>query len=173
MALFKGLKENLYNRKLSKEAAKQPQRKPVKLSNAKTIGLLFDASKEAEQKVALAFANELKQGRKKVQLLGFLDAKEVPEGTSFPCFCNKDLGWNMTPKSPEVLDFIATPFDLLFALHLGRCAALEYVAVASKASFRVAPYRADNTLPYDLMIDGPKNDWKEIIKQMKAQLEQL
>lgn len=155
MSLFDNLKKGLYNRKVQQNETTNTTRQAMRFADAKNIGILFVATLEENRKAALAYQQEIKKLKKKVTLLGYWDAKEIPADLPFIAYGNQAIGWDKTPnakKAPEVIEFIAQPFDLLIAYHLDECLPLEYIAGASQAKLRVAPYRAETTAPYDFMI---------------------
>ncbi len=173
MGMLTGLKESLYQRKLKQCTKIDRQTLSCNFDTARNIGVLFNATNEADTKIVLSFKRELKAKGKKVSLMGYKDVKELSEDEKFPVFCNKDLGLSQTPKKQDVLDFIEKPFDLLIALHVDNCQPLEYIAAASTAKFRIGHYRENKTDFYDFMIYGKSHDLKVVIKQMETYLKKI
>jgi hypothetical protein len=173
MSLLTGIKENLYQRKLKKCTKTERQTLSCNFDTARNIGILFNASKEADTKVVLSFKRRLLKDRKKVSLMGYKDVKELHEDEKHPVFCNKDLGLSQTPKKQDVLDFIEKPFDLLIALHIDDCQPLEYIAAASAAKFRIGHYRENKTDFYDFMVYGKSQNLNVIIEQMETYLKKI
>lgn len=172
--MLKGLKESLYQRKLKQSVQAKKKREAISFDNARNIGLLFDATKDADLKIALSYKKELQSIRKKVTLMAFKDVKQLEEEQDFPCFCNKDLSWwNLTPKKQEVLDFIHQPFDLLISLHMHDCRPLEYISAASSANFRIGHYNEEKTDFYDFMVYGKSNSLRAFLKQMETYLNKI
>jgi hypothetical protein len=176
MSFFDNLKKGLHDRKIKQKTTTNTTRKLTKFSHAKNIGVLFIATEEASRKAALQYKRELQSSKKKVTLLGYYDAKEVPTELPFLCFGPQHLGWDMTPsekKAPEVIEFIQQPFDLLIAYHNTPSVPLEYIATASKAKCRVAPYRNDCTTPYDLMLHNKSNSLRAFANQAENTLNSM
>ncbi|BDS10314.1 DUF6913 domain-containing protein [Aureispira anguillae] len=173
MSLLSGLKESLYQRKLKQCIQANKKRSACNFDTARSIGLIFNASNEAEAKIVLGYKRELQSQRKKVKLIAYKDANQLTEEEAYPCFCNKDLGLNQTPKKQEVLDFIHEPFDLLIALHVDNCQPLEYIAAASAAKFRIGHYREDKTDFYDFMVYGKSKSLRALIQQMENYLKKI
>lgn len=173
MSLLSGLKEGLYQRKLKQCSKIDKERSSCNFESARSIGIIFNASSENDTKIALGYKRELQRQHKKVRIVGFKDAKELTGNETYPCFCNKDLALNQTPKKQEILDFIQEPFDLLLALHIGDCQPLEYIAAASSARFRIGHYREDKTDFYDFMIYGKNKSLRALIYQMENYLKKI
>lgn len=168
MALFDGLKDNWHQRKLRQRISEHPAPKVRNFEAVHTVGILFDADQAEELAVVLEYKNILQRDyRKQVTLLGYHNTKELPEGLSYPSFCRKDLNWSETPKGELVEEFVQTPFDWLLALHMNDCAPLEYIAAASRASFRIGHYRPNKTEFYDWMLHGKNNDLSAFLKQLE------
>ena len=173
MSILTGIKENLYQRKLKQCIKIDRETLSCNFDTARNIGILFNATKEADTQIVLSFKRQLGRQRKKVSIMGYKDIKELSEDEKNPVFCNKDLGLNRTPKKQEVLDFIQKPFDLLIALHADNCQPLEYIAAASAAKFRIGHYRENKTDFYDFMVYGKSQNLNVIIKQMETYLKKI
>jgi hypothetical protein len=173
MAFIDQLKEKLYQRQI-KRLAESKTHGSCNLKTAKSIGIIFDAGNETEREIVLNYKSHLqREYRKKVQLLGYKDVKELSGEEPFPCFCNKDLSWNQAPKREDVIDFINQPFDLLLALHMEDSAPLEFIAATSAAKFRIGHYRADKADCYDLLLYGKDKDLRVFIRQVESYLEKI
>ena len=142
-----------HHRFLKKQLPAHPvRRSSVFIENARSIGLLFDATDPADRQLVLRFAEKLKSQGKQVRMLGFFDAKLTNSDFPFQHFDKKQLDWAYRPKSAEVLDFPGQSFDLLINLSQRAVLPLNYLAALSKARFRIGPY-THNTACYDLMIE--------------------
>lgn len=176
MSFFDNIKKGLHDRKVKQSNTSNTTRQAIKFSAAKNIGVLFIATEDKDRKAALQYKKELQSNKKKVSLLGYYDAKEIPVDLPFLAFGPQHLGWDMTPnekKAPEVLQFIQQPFDLLIAYHHEACVPLEYIATASKAKCRVAPYRADCTAPYDIMLHNKSKSLRAFANQAEIMLNKM
>jgi hypothetical protein len=173
MVLLTRFKEALYQRKLRQCAKLKKNRIASNFDDARNIGLIFDASNPTNVQTVLSYKKELQQSRKKVSLMGYRDIKELSGEEDYPCFCNKDLGFSMTPKGQEVLEFIEKPFDLLISLHTNTCLPLEYISAASSAHFRIGHYKEEKTDFYDFMIYGKSKSLRALIQQMETYLKKI
>ncbi len=127
-------------------------RYPVSFEQARTVGLLFDATDPQDRNTVRQYAEELKNKGKEVTLFAFLQENESNSNFPFKHFTKKDLNWFQYPNDEAINDFINQPFDFLINLYLEQQPALEYVSGLSKAQLRVGPY-SEKLHCYDLMID--------------------
>ncbi len=156
MNFIESIRIRMHQRFLRKELA-APRRacSTVYLENAKTVGILFDATQLDEREIVLGFARQLEQQGKAVKLLAFFDQKlDATNSFSFKSFSRKQLDWALRPVSVAADDFIKQSFDLLLNLSKRTILPLDFVAARSKAKYRVGPYTG-NTFCYDMMIELP------------------
>lgn len=146
--------------------------------NAETIGLLYDAKSEKIHKQILDYVNFLKQNHHEFQIhtLGFvgkeLEQKLVPNANS-TFFTEKDFSWTGNLQKGNALDFIKKDFNILIDLTTETVFPLTYITRASKASYKIGRYIADD-LRYDLMIDTKKENTIEyLITQINVYLTQI
>jgi hypothetical protein len=173
MAFIDNLKEKMYQRQV-KRLAGSKKHTSCNFRDAKSIGIIFNAGNEKERDIVLEYKKRLERDhRKKVRLLGFKDVKELTAQEIYPCFCNKDIGWNQAPKREDILDFIEEPFDLLLALHMEDCPPLEFIAATSAAKFRIGHYREEKADYYDLLLYGKGKTLRAFISQTESYLEKI
>ncbi len=140
----------------------QRERKVISLGDAKTVGILYNASEKADFETVRAFVKKLLSEKKEVTSLGFVDKKELAEnqfsklGLDF--FSRKDLSFYMIPKNILVNNFSKGDFDILINLNVENCFPLQYISGISKAKFRVGRYDPANTHFYDLMIKTTEHE---------------
>jgi hypothetical protein len=123
---------------------------PDHFSKLRTIGITFDAAEDFEP--IMTFKKQLEQHEFEVTLLGYFNTREDPGVQRFNYFTNSTLNFKKVPTSEVTLKFIETPFDILINLDLNNNLALNYVAAASAALFKVGK-AGNNTDFYDLMIE--------------------
>ncbi len=151
------------------------QRQIVNLSDAKSIGLLYNVLDEETYHIADAFAKKLKQDNKYVHVLGFIDLKYtqpfiIPTlATDF--FIKKDINWYGKPNNQFVKDFIERDFDILINLSLNDNYTLQYISGLSKAKFKVGTSNKNNSEFYDFLFELPiHTKLSEYIKQIEYYL---
>jgi len=153
------LRAALFPRLLRQTLATQVrQRKAHTIGSAQSIGILFDASEEADRREVLAFEQTLKEmlPRKKVRLLGFVDSKHPLGQTLFAQFTQKELRWNGKPVGEAVDSFVLEHFDLLLCLNKNQVPGLAWVAASSPASMKIGtPTSWPNDL--DMVLETPED----------------
>ncbi len=128
-------------------------RKSISFKNARSIGILLDATDRENQVFADKDRDQLRKMGKKVNVLAYFNDSLTHNNILFDYFNNKNLNWYYQPKSKKVEDFMNTSFDVLISLHLDQSPPLEFISACSKAHMRVGQYREDKEFCYDLMID--------------------
>lgn len=173
MKLLDGFQQSSFNRQLTKRLAQRPQEvTPVSFQDAKEIGILFDLTDMGNNReIILRYKSQLQGERKKVKLLAYIDALEVPDGLGFDCFCKKDLSWTSVPNSPVAEAFIQTPFDLLLSLHTHECPPIEYISAVSHAKFRIGHFQKEKTYCYDFMVYSKSRSIRVLLQQIEHYLE--
>ena len=130
------------------------------LESAKTAGILFTPTDQASFEQIKQFLVYLGNYKLQIYVLGYIDAKTIPESFLFwkgiNLFSRKELTWSMIPKTPVVTDFIDKPFDVLLDLSLTDFFPVEYIARLSKSKFKVGRFTEGHS-SYDLMFDFEKD----------------
>src|SRR6185436_6813819 len=149
VSLSKKIRVKLGNLRFLNEV-KSLKRKPevVGFSEAKKIGLLYDATDQYSFEVVKAYVKNVRNQQKDILALGYVDKKELPQnqfaqfGIDF--FTRKHLNWQMIPHTTIVKNFINEQFDILINLNNGKCFPLQYIAAVSHAKFRVGRFDKKN-----------------------------
>lgn len=127
-------------------------------NEVKTVALLFNATNQQDFDLVKRYVHYLKEEKKKVKAIGYFDASKLPEFSysrvEYAFFDNRDLNWHLKPLGNEIDDFINKEFDLLIDLNIFNDFPLYYIAVLSKAKFKIGRYK-EKTNAYDLMIEFP------------------
>lgn len=166
--MLTGLKQILYNRKLKRYKTTNLHKIPSDhFDNISSVGILFDAILEKDQKSVLRFQEKLKKSGKDVHVLGYFDQKEEPGPQSFSYFNAEAVGFAMTPSSDVAKQFTENPFDVFINLDFQLHAPTNYISAASRALFKIGP-ACGNSNHYDLMIDlGEDYKVNEFISEMQ------
>lgn len=167
--MLKAIKRTVHNYSLKKAIKEsERQRSFVNATNAKFVGILFNANKDENLGIIKSYVSDLRRSGKDVQLLGYKDSFDKSEILTFPVIQNKDLNWYNMPSSPYVNGFVKEEFDILINAYLDECLPLEYISAKSFAKFRVGKYTANKTYCYDMMININFNkDLKQFLNQIK------
>ncbi|MGE0561907.1 MAG: hypothetical protein AB7O47_08835 [Flavobacteriales bacterium] len=161
---------------LAKEK-KRLNRKTVScnLETAATIGILYNATQKEDCDVVKNLVIDLKQQKKDVLALGYVNLKEMGDifkpHISYAYFDNRKLNKSFIPRSTDVKNFIEKPFSLLIDLNLNNDFPLEYIASLSNATFKVGATGAYRDDDFDLTINiGENQNTKYLVTQIKHYL---
>ncbi len=157
MRKLKNWQKQVRDRFLLKSLRKQhPQRHPKPFESAKSVGILFDATEQANRDIIQSFVEKIKKEGKEVMSIGYFANKQDVSSFSFKGFNKNDIDFLGRPKRNILEQYAAKPFDVLICCYEHPCAPIEYIAALSKAHLRVGPY-TENINCYDLFIDTTKN----------------
>ena len=129
----------------------------LNLEEAKTIGIVFDATDNESFELVKKYISYLKDLKKRVKGIGFFNSKTTPpmaySKLEYDFFCQKDLAWNYIPNSIYVKNFIEDQYDILIDLNLKDLFPLKYISSLSCAKFKVGKSSKWNSSIFDLMLD--------------------
>ena len=163
MELIEKIKKWQGQRQINKLITNRQNQYFIGFNQAKTIGLLYDATKETNFKAIRKLTEEIKLDGKKVLSMGYVNLPELEnfhiQPREFGFFCNKDLNWFKKPEEPEVKDFCNTTFDILIDLNISDHLPIQFILAQSKAHFKLGRYSKTNIKYFDMLIDisGKKN----------------
>ncbi|NNC94068.1 MAG: hypothetical protein HKN92_00790 [Chitinophagales bacterium] len=172
MKTFYAIKEYFHKVALNKQLKTVvASRDFVNMENARSVGILYDATLPNNNIIVTKFAEKLKLNNKKVNVLGYVDDKKSETHPLNPLFNNKDLNWFLLPSNDKIKHFINEEFDILINAFIGERLPLEYISALSKAKYRVGPYSESKTHCYELMINmGEKQDLQYLLDQISFYL---
>ncbi|MFI5141758.1 MAG: DUF6913 domain-containing protein [Bacteroidia bacterium] len=128
----------------------------VKLNDAKTIGILFDATNSDTFETVKKFIEKLKVYTKNVHAIGYVDEKITPNysyiKTDIDLFNKKELKNFYQPQSPYIKTFIEDEKDILIDVNLNQKLPLQFIAASSKAKCKVGIHLPENELLHDILI---------------------
>ena len=125
------------------------------LDDAKSIGVLYDATTEEQIKMIQPFVSYFFDLKKDVKALGYVNANElsychVPK-LQYDFFYKKDLNWYYKPQNYIIDNFIRKEYDILINLCDSSIIPIKYLVASSLAHFKIGIYEKDYEI-YDLMI---------------------
>tara|TARA_B100001142_G_scaffold235040_1_gene233424 strand:- start:151 stop:702 length:552 start_codon:yes stop_codon:yes gene_type:complete len=137
------------------------------LDDAKSIGVLYDATTEEQIKMIQPFVSYFFDLKKDVKALGYVNANElsychIPK-LQYDFFYKKDLNWFYKPQNYIIDNFIKKEYDILINLCDSNIIPIKYLVASSIAHFKIGIYQ-ENYEIYDLMIS--LKDDKSIKKLM-------
>jgi len=176
--MFDGIKSELARRKLQKaHGVAHRCVRACGLYSAKKIGILHDATDEAQFEVARKLLFDLQKIIPYVKALGFVDSKELSDfhlqPLDFSFFCNKELDWLGFPREETVVEFCNTDFDILICLDMVAKTPIDYIKMKSVSGFKLGLYNEKNTDLLDVMIslDEENSNISELVEQIIHYLE--
>ena len=173
--MLEKIRVSLFRKSLRRALSEQKRRRNTyTLKNARTVGILFDATQEKNRREVLDFVQTLQKEGKKVRLLGFFDLKKQPEEKyDFDFFTLKETSWIQEPKHEKALAFAQEKFDLLLSLNPDNRLPLQWLAVRSGAAMKVG---MSTIFPhdFDFIVETPANKGiRFFVEQMKFYLDKL
>lgn len=146
------------------------EKKFINFQNARTVGLLFDASDPDVYDLVKKYIKYLKEAKKKVKAIGYFNTKTLPSveyvTVDYDFFTKKDLTWYGKPTHNLVKNFIQEEYDILINFSLEGSFPLQYIAAMSKAKFKIGR-AGDNDEVYDMLLEQPEDkDFKFFMRQV-------
>lgn len=131
------------------------------LKNAKSIGIVWDASDISGFNFLSNFQQRMQERNIETKILAYYPGKVLPDRLTairyLTCIKRDDLNFFYIPVSNESEKFIRTNFDVLIEINFNNCFPVEYIATLSNAGLKAGLYdEKRNNNPYDLMIDTGK-----------------
>ena len=133
----------------------------LKISNleqAKSIGVVYNASTENDFGRAASLIRHLQAQDKIVKSIAYVNYKELPHylptKLNYDYITIKDLTWCGKPDNKFVTDFKNYEFDILIDLNLAGNHSLRYVVALSRAKFKIGLYNDKYNDMYDFMLEG-------------------
>jgi hypothetical protein len=172
--MFESIKKIFFLKALRQTlATHQRHRVAFALKNAKTIGILFNAGNEKQRREVLTVAQSLEKQGKKVNLLGFVNAKITESSTSYRTFTRKELNWKGIPEGETVANFTKEKFNLLICFNPDTLLPLDWLAVMSNATMKTGMATPQpNDYDFQLEIPGSK-PFQYFIEQLEFYLDKI
>jgi hypothetical protein len=137
-----------------------------------TIGILFTVEDKQKHEYIKELMKQLEADGKKVSVICFLpDGKENYE-FKFNYFNKRDLTFWGNLTSADALEFVDTPFDLLYCLDLHPNTFIQNVLARSKAKCRIGKHFNDGEAYLEMMIENVSEN-KSLIAEIHRYSKQL
>lgn len=165
--------------KLEKEKKKLKRNvKAFSIEKASSIGVIYDATNRNEYESVKKFIQYLKEERKEVLAMGFINTKDSSElvkpHLNYQFFDKNGLSKTLVPKDEEVQKFMKRPFSVLIDLNRDNCFPIEYISALSQSKFKVGAKGGYRDNVCDLVIDISKNNSLDfLIIQIKHYLKMI
>ncbi|NQY68368.1 MAG: hypothetical protein HRT72_11695 [Flavobacteriales bacterium] len=177
MAIFDGFKLFVGKYYLKQLLKKAPERRRgyISLFQARTVGIIYDATNREDYSKVKDLIHFLKESQKNVIALGFINSKDpnmqLAPKLQFRYFGVEQLNWFKKPQGIEVDNFMEEDFDILIDLSLNFCYPLNYICKLTPAKFKVGIAQENGTEYLDMLIDISKKKTTEFfIIQVKHYL---
>ena len=180
MALFRNFRLKRGRAILRKKFART-RRKTFKnnIANAKTMVLVWDATRHDDFAVLSRFHQKMLDRNIDLRIIGYYPGKELPDRITairyLTCLKQQDLNVFYRPVSNEAEQFIKTSFDFLIDINFRNIFPLEYISTLSVAGFKVGIFNNTYTHnPFDLMMEiRSTTDIEEYLNQVIHYLEMI
>lgn len=180
MKLVEDIKNFLGRIQLQREMNSKPlKRSRILFSEVNHIGIVYHADQKEHEQLVAKYAAELRAEGKKVFMLGYVDAKQLPHTKKF--LLNSEFFWREKlngvnlPIKGSIGQFLQLEFDLLLNLYQEPILPLQAIAAYSKAKYRVGAHIEGGLDYYDAMIDvgQHQNDLRFLIEQIDFYLRNI
>ncbi len=170
--ILKGLKRNALKKGIESYVSKRnPQARQV--AKIENLAVLIDASQSVNILSVVKLANELGVKSDCLKVMGYKeDQKEISDDKDAAYYNDKSFGMRGLIKSNSLNKFINQEFDVLINFYSVSKLELDYVAVASKAKFKVGFAEIDHRIN-DLVIGSSGQDINLFISELKKYLKIL
>jgi hypothetical protein len=142
--------------RIKKIAAAPRVKQFIKIPEAKSIGLVFDATDKEVFEIVKKFIQQVKEYTKGIHAIGYIDEKITPNysyiKTDIDLFNKKELKNMYQPQSPYIQTFIEDPKDLLIDANIWGKLPLQYIAAASRAKCKVGMHTSSNEKMHDVLL---------------------
>lgn len=146
---------------LKRLARLQRRRHVINLRDAKTVGILYDATEEHEYQMICDFVRNLQNDGKTVKALGYINYNIIPHycipKLSFDYFLKKEVNIWYVPSNKFIDNFINSDYDILIDLTIKNFFPIQYISGLSKARFKVGRDGEDHVDYYDFMFRLSEN----------------
>lgn len=180
MEMFKNIRLNRGKTILRKKMARMKRiRFKGNITNAKTIGLVWDASNPEDLAHLSQFYQKMAERNIDVRIIGYYPGKDLPDRLTairyLTCLKKEDINFTYRPVSEEANSFIKTRFDILIDVNFKDVFPLRYISYLSMAGFKVGIFdNGSANSPFDLMMEFNKTtDINNYLTQVVYYLEMI
>ncbi|MBR9859188.1 hypothetical protein GYB22_00255 [bacterium] len=170
MSFLSKIKYNIALKKLRAHAQKEKAERFKGLSQARSVGIVYNVGK-IKWKTVTQFIHYFESLGKKVTTLGYLDEKELNHNYTpnfrHMFFCQRELSFWKIPKAQSLQTFTEVDFDYLINLDVEGDLVLQAVSAYSKAHTRIGLHLEDYEFCQDFMIKADVNDGPDLFEKLK------
>jgi hypothetical protein len=144
------------NWQIKKMAALSRNKQFIKITEAKQVGLVFDATDKEVFEVIRKFIQQVKEYTKGIHAIGYIDEKITPNysyiKTDIDLFNKKELKKLYQPQSPYIKTFIEDEKDILIDANIHDKLPLKFIVASSRAKCKVGMHTASNESMHDVCL---------------------
>src|ERR1035437_1856725 len=126
----------------------------IKITESKSIGLVFDATDKQVFEIIKKFIQQLKEYTKNIHAIGYVDENNTPNysyiKTDIDLFNKKELKNFFQPKSLYIKTFMEDEKDILIDANIFGKIPLRYIAAASRAKCKVGMHTSSNEMMHNV-----------------------
>jgi hypothetical protein len=153
-----GLRETAFRWAVSKRLRQvEIPRSSLPLDQARHLGLLFQADGEQALQRAISLMEQLQTRGVQVHSLAYVPRPKrylpPPEQAQFG---PAQVSWPGIPRGEAVQQFASGPCDILICGWTGTCLPLRYLALSSRAAWRIAEYSPSKEPCAELLVRLPE-----------------
>jgi len=147
----------------------------VPLDQAKSIGILFNITTEAEFKEVENLTESLKSRQRNIRLMGFISDKtlKINSKSDIQILTIEDISWNYIPKKEKIIQFINQEFDILINLCTEICIPLSIVSALSKSIFKVGAFQNNQIAIFDFSLITQQKSITGFSTELKYYLDKI
>jgi hypothetical protein len=163
MEMFKNFRLARGKAVLKKKLSRQKRKRFTNnISQAKSLGIVWDASNPDEFNILSQFQKKMAERNIDVKIIGYYPGKELPAKLTaimyLTCLRKDAINLIYRPVSKEAEAFMNTRFDILIDINFKKVYPLLYITSLSMAGFKVGVYESENSESvFDLMMEYKSN----------------
>jgi len=170
MGLLKSLKKSLYTKALENRTKLfNPKRHFQGWDSVEVYNILFEYNGLFPVSDVLDITEQLRNKGNQVNLLCYL-GDDTKTGLPFKTFNNKDISFNLIPKSNLVEEFTQRNVNIYYNLIPLDKEISEFITQTCNADFKIGLFHEEKSI-LDLMINIKEPDLKEFIKTVEHVLQ--
>ncbi len=177
MKIFEKIRKKIGYYVLRKHVAKLIRRRAYNnFSSARSVGVIFDATKQDLYLTSKAFIAFLTDKNIDVQGLGYVNNKDglgwYAYHKNIEFFALDNSNWYFRPRAPFIAEFTEKPFDILIDLSSQENITIQFVLGLSKSLFKISKEYEKNYVDFILKVKEETNlDF--FIQQLKHYLSSI
>jgi hypothetical protein len=179
MELFKRIRQFTGRKILASRAGRLNRKKRFNsLHNAHKIAIVWSAENDSDLKIINSFYQEMQKKGVQTDILCYYPGHILPDNLTalrhIDCFRRSDLNYFYIPVTPEIIEFINTPYEILIDINFGNHFPLQWISSLSMAELKIGSDDAGNNSFMDITIKlNERQETDYFLEQVKFYLEMI